>query len=377
MKILMLVNWKIKYANSVPEGVQPPDYYVSSEKYWFFRYFKDQDVAVDVVDVSSFKWLENFELNKIRFYIWQTLRVLPKLRKYDLVISHGMQSGIALCLLRRIFEKGKYKHIVFDIGAFNSAKEEGKALKLMQYASKSIDGVIYHTKSQVDYYKKCHPWLMDKCYYVPFGTDTEFFGNNKIAGTENTSAKNARVENTIATDPYILCVGSNKRDWKTLVEAYRLTGQKYKLRLIGNTDAEVLNMVKSANGESNNKNIEILDRVSIEELKNQISNAKFCVLPLKYMNYSFGQMTLLQQMALKKAVIVADVPSVSEYLNNDWNVKYIPENTASLRDKLEILMQDESLCNRLGDNASEAVMNRYNERIMAEKIEEIISKFVK
>ena len=163
----MLVNWKVAYENQIPEGKQPPDYVVPGQKYWFFRYLSD-DISVDVVDIRSFPWLEQFEKEKIRFYIWQTLKVLPKLNQYDLVLSHGMQSGIVLCLWRRLFGHGKCKHIVFDIGGFNSAKEEGKALKLMQFASKSLDGVIYHTKSQITYYEKCHPWLLSKSRYIAF-----------------------------------------------------------------------------------------------------------------------------------------------------------------------------------------------------------------
>ena len=93
MKILMLVNWKVAYENQIPEGKQPPDYVVPGQKYWFFRYLSD-DISVDVVDIRSFPWLERFEKEKIRFYIWQTLKVLPKLNQYDLVLSHGMQSGI-------------------------------------------------------------------------------------------------------------------------------------------------------------------------------------------------------------------------------------------------------------------------------------------
>ena len=105
--------------------------------------------------------------------------------------------GLYVCLWRRLFGHGKYKHIVFDIGGFNSAKEEGKALKLMQFASKSLDGVIYHTKSQITYYEKCHPWYAFKSRYIAFGTDAEYF---QPTGTP------IEKEN-----PYILCVGYNKR----------------------------------------------------------------------------------------------------------------------------------------------------------------------
>ena len=136
-------------------------------------YFREKP-EVDVIDVSSFSWLEHFEKEKIRFYVWQTLKVIPRLGQYDLIVSHGMQSGVVLSLFRRIF-KTKAKHIVFDIGSFNSAAESGFALKLMQFASKSIDSLIYHTSSQLDYYRKFFPWLVEKSQFIRFGTDLEFF----------------------------------------------------------------------------------------------------------------------------------------------------------------------------------------------------------
>ena len=86
MKILMLVNWKIEYADKIPLDKQPPDYYVEGESYWFFRYFKEKH-DVDVVDISSLPAIENFEKNVLRFYVLQTLKVLPKIKSYDLIIS--------------------------------------------------------------------------------------------------------------------------------------------------------------------------------------------------------------------------------------------------------------------------------------------------
>ena len=234
----MLVNWKIEYCSRIPEGKQSPDYYNAGKPYWFFRFFS-KDTQVDVVDISSVSWLERFEREKIRFYIWQTLRVIPRLNRYDIVVSHGMQSGIVLCLWRRLFGKGRYRHIVFDIGAFNSAKETGKALKLMQFASKSIDGVIYHTPAQQHYYEQCHPWLLGKAWFVTFGTDTEYF----TAGSED------NIEN------YIVCIGYNKRDWKTLLDAYRMVDGKTELRMIGN------NKLKA-----DDNRIRLMSHVTIDEM---------------------------------------------------------------------------------------------------------------
>lgn len=378
MKVLMLVNWKITYCNSVPENLQSPDYYVKDQPYWFFKYMPS-NLEIDVVDIRSFKWLENFEQNKIRFYIWQTFKILSRLKQYDLVISHGMQSGIVLAIIRRIFGKGRYKHLVFDIGAFNSARESGKSLKLMQFASRSIDAVIYHTKSQVDYYKKCHPGLVERSKFIPFGTDYDFF-TRKIP---------ASIHKSMDIKDYILCVGYNKRDWLTLAEAYSKIKTDVKLVMLGHVDDKI--------GDIDSKII-MLPKVSVEELRCWIKDALFCVLPLEYMNYSFGQMTLLQQMAMGKAVITADVPSIEAYkmsysdstnecsnngqdncitdsfeLDQNTNMTnnmliYESGNASDLKKKIEYLLSNPDVATMIGRNAKDSVKNYFNEHVMANSI---------
>lgn len=102
MKILMLVNWKVLSCKETPNDKQPPDYRVEGEPYWFYRYFNQKD-DVDIIDISSTSWLENFEREKLRFYVLQALKAIPKLHKYDLIVSHGMQSAVVVCLYRLLF----------------------------------------------------------------------------------------------------------------------------------------------------------------------------------------------------------------------------------------------------------------------------------
>lgn len=351
----MLVNWKIEYVEEIPENKQPPDYYVQGQPYWFFRYFRKVDkIQVDVVDIHSFPGLEKFEQNTLRFYVWQTLKCIPKLKEYDLILSHGMQSGIVLSLWRRLLGKGRYKHIVFDIGAFNSARKEGRALKLMQFASKSLDEVIYHTEIQKEYYTECHPWLSDKSRFIPFGTDPEYFKKRKEMKAEDAGGKNRQ-------ERYILCIGYNKRDWSTLIQAYGEIKTDINLRLIGNRELK-----------AESPQIEVIDKVDIAELKDQIENAYFCVLPLKSFPYSYGQMTLLQQMAMGKAVIVADVPSVSVYLKEGAMLWYEPENKEMLKEKMMQLIEKPYLCEELGREAEHVAQTKFNEKNMALEIEKTI-----
>ncbi len=352
MKILMLVNWKIEYCNQKPMDKQPPDYYVEGEPYWFYRYFTEKP-EVDVVDVSSFSWLENFEKNKIRFYIWQTIKMIPQLHKYDLIVSHGMQSGVVLSLLRRIF-KTKAKHVVFDIGSFNSAAESGFALKLMQFASKSIDGIIYHTSSQIEYYKRFFPWIVDKSKFIHFGTDLDFFDSSELVKTEE-------------REEYIICVGYSKRDWDTLVEAYKKLNTHIKLRLVGHVEVKYEGI----------SGIEQYKFMSIKELISQIYNARFCVLPLESFNYSYGQMTLMQQMALEKCVITARVPSLIDYIQDGKTALfYESKNIDDLSEKIKDVLLDVKKQQQVGANARNFLSQYCNERIMSGSIEEFFQTCV-
>lgn len=346
MKILMLVNWKIDYCKETPEDKQAPDYYIDGQPYWFYRYFEGNH-EIDVVDIRSNSWLENFEKNKLRFYVWQTLKVLPRLSKYDLVISHGMQSGVVLSLIRRFFKFG-IKHIVFDIGSFNSAAEQGMALKLMQIASKSIDGIIYHTSSQKKYYEKYFPWIVEKSKFIEFGADYDYFERTKGQINEE-------------KDSYILAVGYARRDWKTLIEAYQRIETNIKLRIIGH----VMDEYSSVSG------LEQFAAIPINELNNHINNAKFCVLPLEAFNYSYGQMTLLQQMSMGKCVVASRVPSLIDYMEDGKTaVVYEPKNVEDLVRNMKMLIDDSELCYKIGQNAKRYLKEVYNECDMAKEIEQ-------
>ncbi len=352
MKILMLVNWKIQYCKKKPNDKQPPDYLVSEQDYWFYRYFLKKP-EVDVIDIHSLPCLENFEKEKLRFYVWQTLKAIPKLGQYDLIVSHGMQSGVVLSLWRRLF-KTKAKHIVFDIGSFNSAAESGFALKLMQHASKSIDGLIYHTSSQIAYYNRFFPWIVPKSKFIRFGTDLDFF---EASGLQTSEDKGN----------YIICVGYAKRDWNTVITAYKQLNTPIKLRLVGHVIQEYNNI----------PGVEQLPFVPIRELINQIHNSLFCVLPLESFNYSYGQMTLLQQMALEKCVLTAEVPSLVDYIENEKTaVLYEPKNADDLASKMSVLLNNDELRNKIGKNAAQYLYSNCNEKIMAGQIESYYNEIV-
>jgi glycosyltransferase involved in cell wall biosynthesis len=274
--------------------------------------------------------------------------MIPKLGKYDLIISHGMQSGVVLSLWKRLF-RIKAKHIVFDIGSFNSASESGFALKLLQYASKSIDGLIYHTSSQIDYYKKFFPWIVDKSFFIHFGADFEFF--------------NAKSEDTNENE-YIVCAGKNRSDWDTLVEAYSSLNCGAELRLIGGIEEKFDNI----------SGVKQFPYLSVNDFMRQVSGAKLCVLPLNSVKYSFGQMRFLQQMAMEKCVVASRIPSLIDYAQDTKTALfYEPGNVADCANKIKMALESDTLRKNIAKHAHESVVKYYSEKVMAKQIESVFN----
>ncbi len=352
LRILVLVNWKVKKIKQISEDLQAPDYYSNQEKYWFFKYFPE-NTKIDVIDIKSFDFWEKVEKNKLHFHIVQAIKAIFKIRKYDIVISHGMPSGILLALFRRIF-KTKAKHIVFDIGSFNSAAETGKVLKLNQFASKSIDGLIYHTSKQIEYYEKFYPWLVEKSKFIPFGTDVKYFKRD-----ENKKVK---------PEDFIISIGRDTRDFETMIKAFENVKSDIKLKMIGPTvDLKI-----------NDKRIEIIGETPKRKLNLEIQKARFAILPLEYKKFSFGQMTLLQQMYYGKAIIVSKVPSVIDYIEDgETGILYEPENVKDLSDKIKLLIEDDNLRKRIGKNAKIAVEKKYNEKRMGQEVYQFVKEIIK
>ena len=352
-RILVLVNWDVHKVNGTSSDFQSPNVIEAGEKYWFFKYWPDQNVQVDVIDFCKLPLLHHIERFWLKFYVVQAFKALFQMRKYDLVISHGAQSGVLLAFIRSLFNIKSPPHVIIDVGCFNGGRNKKTELLPLRFAVRSIHGVISHCSQQKGYYENCLPQLREKHRFVPFGTDPDFFKplKRRLAGEP--------LDNN--ADNYIVCVGYIKRDWPTLIQAFDHLEGEVKVRLVG---------AKSAIGfkfpDKVRPRIECLPYVKITALKEILADARFMVLPLPYFEYSFGQMTLLQTMSMGKAVIVTEVPGISDYVQDGHNALLVqPYDWKDLKDKMELLLNDERVIEKLGGNARRSILDKYNEGELA------------
>ncbi|MEW6068096.1 MAG: glycosyltransferase family 4 protein [Nitrospirota bacterium] len=346
-KILMLVNWDVHKADSKSfQELQPPNILEKNKAYWFFQYWTKEDIKIDVIDYSKVPVIHPIEKKLLRFYVVQTLKASLKLRKYDLIISHGSQSAIFLAFIRSLFGIKNTPHLIIDVGCLNGGRSSQPELSIFQFSMKSISGLIYHVSSQKTHYDRYFPFLSKKAFFIPFGVDTEFF-----------KPLNVKQED------YILSVGYKFRDWLTLINAYSQIKTNTALKIVG---PEELNIELP-------ENVYLQPYVPINTLKELILKAKFIVLPLVDLPYAHGQMTLLQSMAMGKAVIVTKVPSTVDYINDGENALFVRLNDVDdMRNKIEFLLHNPDEIFRLGENARKSIENKFTEKHMAESIYEAI-----
>ena len=351
MKILMLVNWRMNYLDFDDKAIQSPDKVVKGEPYWFFRYFKEQP-EVDIVGIkTSPDWIYDFEKNKLHFYLRQPFSVWGRSEKYDLIISHGSQSSLFLSILRRIKSNKNTRHLLIDIGCMNGGRESGLSLRLVKLASHKLDAIIYHASIQKEYYERQTPWLKEKAFFVPFGTETEYYYPNP----------------KIKEESFVLAYGVIKRDYETLIKtATKLPQIPFKIIGLITLPFKLPS------------NVELIPFITVDKLRDYIWRSSLVVLPLPVFNYAYGQMTLLQSMACQKAVIATKTPSTTDYIeDNKTGVFVKPYDVSDMKEKIEKVWNDEKLRKKLALSGRESVEDQFNEGIMGREIEEVVKKVMK
>ena len=287
MKILFIPNWNVKRLSADDPTVQPPDKVVDGEPYWFFRYFPP-GTRVDVLDRGGKSWLRNLE-ERIKFYIKQPVKAFLRRNDYDLVISHGAQSGLVYELLAS-FARRKPAHIMIDVGGLNGARINRTETPLIRWALRQGPHVVVHSSRQLGLYSH-YPALQPKARFIPFGADQHFFQPEAVP-----------VQRTIVS------FGHRKRDYDTLLRAFESIADHrgYNLFIVGDTGMQPTAALRD---------VSMMPRVTIDELQRYLARCSFVALPLPEYQYSYGQMSLLQSMLMGKTVVATSTTSTADYID--------------------------------------------------------------
>jgi glycosyltransferase involved in cell wall biosynthesis len=172
-------------------------------------------------------------------------------------------------------------------------------------------------------------------------------------GVDGPSLEGQRIE----AGDYVVSIGGNARDYRTLFEA---------ARLVPDTWFVVVARPHNLLGLEIPQNVTTHTNLPLNATMNILGHSRFMVLPLVGSEVPCGHVTLVAAMHLGRAVIATDSTGVADYVENGvtgLTVKMVsPRELASA---IEQLWRDSELCDRLAENGRRFAMARCSEESIA------------
>jgi glycosyltransferase involved in cell wall biosynthesis len=267
---------------------------------------------------------------------------------YDVIFSNGENVGIPLAALFALVRR-RPVHVL--IGHRLTPKKKAPFLRALH---SKMDHIFVYSSTQRAYGEQALGIPRDKLHLIPFHADTRFYQ----------PVPDAQVARRLCS------AGLELRDYPTLIEAVR------------GVDVEVC--LAAASPWSKRKN-ETTDRslpanvtaraYPYRELRDLYASSQFVVVPLYENDFQAGVTTMLEGMAMGKAVIVSKAAGQTDVIEHNVNGLYVPPgDPPALRQAILHLLDHPEDAARLGRAARQTVestmsLDRWVDRV-ASLIEE-------
>ncbi len=208
---------------------------------------------------------------------------------------------------------------------------------------KSADLITCSGKAQIDYLSTFID--RNKLAYLPLGIDTNYF--SPLSGKIN------RDKNLI------ICVGNNRRDYKTLENIYLILKENNP-----NIQLKLAGSLKVKDKFLKYPEVEILPFLSEEEFRDLYNRASILILPLLEGGSS---QTLNEALSSGLPVITNSFPNLSDYINTSAVLSFPPKDFKSMAQACLDLLDDEKRINLMSKNARAHMLN-YDNSIIKKKL---------
>lgn len=250
--------------------------------------------------------------------------------RYDAIFSNGENVGIPLALLLKLTGR-RPGHVT--IGHRLSAGKKRLFFTLLQ-AHRQIDTIFLYAQSQVDFAEDRLRIPADKIRLIAFHADDHFF--RPQPGTPD------------ADGDQICAAGLEWRDYPTLIEAAAETPD-LRVRLAA---ASPWSKHKNETaGRALPANVEAR-RYDYAGLRDLYARSGFVVVPLYENDFQAGVTTILEAMAMGKAVIATRTTGQTDVIvDGETGLSVPPGDVQGWREAIARLRSDDALRARLGRNA--------------------------
>jgi glycosyltransferase involved in cell wall biosynthesis len=275
-------------------------------------------------------------------------------QRYDAIFTDGEQVGLPLALFCRLTFSRPASHVM--VAHLISVPKKVLLYRLFRLG-RYIEQILVYSSAQRRYIIEKLGFPVRRVALTTFMVDAGFFSPDCV---------DAR------PDMMICSAGLEFRDYTTLIEAVRDLDVRVVI-------AAASNWSKRANTTDRTKlpaNVE-LRRLDYLELRQLYADARFVVMPLRDVNFQAGVTTILEAMAMSKAVICSRTTGQTDVLVDDHTGIYVPPgDAASLREAIVRLIATPDEADRLGANARRYAERECDVSVYAQRLTDVVIRAI-
>jgi glycosyltransferase involved in cell wall biosynthesis len=274
-------------------------------------------------------------------------------KRYEAVFSDGEQVGLPLALLCRLTFGRPFPHVmIVHIMSVPKKRLLYRTFRLGRF----IDTMIVYSSAQRRYLTDELGFPTERVVLTPFTVDTEFFASDRVRAHS-------------APRPTISSAGLEFRDYRTLMDAVR----GLDARVVIAAASPWSKRADSTEGADVPANVEIC-RLGFVDLRQLYADSSLVVMPLHDVEFQAGVTTILEAMAMGKAVICTRTRGQTDIIADGETGVYVrPEDSAGLRASLEELLAHPERAHRIGAAARDFVVGECDVRIYAHRLAAVVS----
>jgi glycosyltransferase involved in cell wall biosynthesis len=269
--------------------------------------------------------------------------------RYHVIVTDGEQVGLPLSALCRLFGRRGARHMM--IVHVLSVPKKARLMAALRLTA-MIDRFIVYCTPQRDHLIDRLNARPDQVVLTPFMVDPDFFAPGAVEPHRR---------------PMICSAGLERRDYQTL------------MRAVDGLDVEVViaaaspwsTWTDSSAGTAPPSNVEIR-RLGFVDLRQLYADAAFVVMPLVDVDFQAGITTILEAMAMERAVLCTRTPGQTDTIVDGRTGRYVPPgDVVALRQAITTLLDDPTEAQHLGQAGrgwvvEHAGIDRYAERLSSE-----------
>jgi glycosyltransferase involved in cell wall biosynthesis len=286
-------------------------------------------------------------------YLLQSLEAMPRLRRFDCVVSTSIMGGMILTFLRRLRrQKTTWTLIIISNGLIPLDSWLNRQLvNLTTFLLIGVSKLICFTSAEQSFWQE--RLGRGRAIFIPYPVNIDLYAPVSDSGD------------------YIVAVGRVGRDFSTLIEAVR--DLRVKTIIIFGVDMKG----KAADWDFKRipQNIKLYYEIPASTSRQIMARSLFVVLPLRDPLRPVGVVSIVEAMALGKSVVATKTAGTIDYLRDCETGLFVrPRDHTDLIQKISSLLRDRQEIARLGRNARLIAISSFDEKIFVRRLTKIIKE---